>query len=402
MEKEKLLDMAPCGYVSFDDRGIIVGINLTLAAWLGYAVNELVGQKLERIMNIAGRIFFQTHLFPLLKLHGKADEIFLSLSRKDGELIPVVTSGKRETDGGAPVSTCIFLPVYHRRKYEDEIIEARRAAEKALKENSDLISARAEAELHALELDRQLGRLNQMNSDLVEFSKIINHDMQECVRKIQLFTSIAMREPERHSALKKVQESAYRLQSIIASLELFIDLGNQEQAFREVDLNDCAARALESVKEETDFRHIRFECDELPHMQGIEPQLTLLFYHLFRNSVKFRRESEVRISITSAVFEDNYYKNLSGKYAYGVALRLRLTDNGAGVDSRFESVLFRPFTTLSQDNTVRLGFGLAICKKIVTNHFGKIALSSKQGLGTTVVIDLPLPGTDAAQLIRRA
>ena len=73
------LDLLPCGVLRFDDRGTVVAANATLHDMLGYAPGEIEGRHVERLLTVAGRIFYQTHLFPLLRLHGAAREIFLLL-----------------------------------------------------------------------------------------------------------------------------------------------------------------------------------------------------------------------------------------------------------------------------------------------------------------------------------
>ena len=80
----ELLDTLPCGVVSFTDDGRIVYANATLATLLGYEPGELAGRHVETLLTVAGRIFYQTHFFPLLRLHGKAEEVFLLLRKNDG------------------------------------------------------------------------------------------------------------------------------------------------------------------------------------------------------------------------------------------------------------------------------------------------------------------------------
>lgn len=76
---DKLLNGAPCGFLSFKDDGTILQVNATLSDWLGFKPEELIGRSLDSILSIGGRIFHQTHIFPLLKLHGRAEEIYFSL-----------------------------------------------------------------------------------------------------------------------------------------------------------------------------------------------------------------------------------------------------------------------------------------------------------------------------------
>ena len=82
---DSLLDTAPCGFVAFADDGTIRAANATLRELLGYGRDDLQGRRLDSILNLGSRIFYQTHFFPLVKLHGRAEEIFLLLRSKSGD-----------------------------------------------------------------------------------------------------------------------------------------------------------------------------------------------------------------------------------------------------------------------------------------------------------------------------
>src|ERR1051325_1521698 len=92
---DDLLNTAPCGFMTFTDEGTIRAVNATLLKLLGAAADELEGQHVESILPVASRIFYQTHFFPLLKLHGEASEIYFSLRSKNGEDIPVLVNAAR-------------------------------------------------------------------------------------------------------------------------------------------------------------------------------------------------------------------------------------------------------------------------------------------------------------------
>src|SRR5690606_35498147 len=101
---------------------------------LGYAREDLLGQHVETILTVGSRIFYQTHWFPLLRLHGHAEEIFILLrSRTAVDLGVLVNAVRRERQGGVAYD-CILMHVRERRKYEDELLRARRTAEAALAE----------------------------------------------------------------------------------------------------------------------------------------------------------------------------------------------------------------------------------------------------------------------------
>ncbi|MBD0325153.1 MAG: PAS domain-containing protein, partial [Pyrinomonadaceae bacterium] len=92
---DDLLNTAPCGFLSFSDDGVILIVNSTLLESLGYALRELQGKNFESFLPVASRIFYQTHFFPLLKLHGKAEEIYLSLRANSGAEVPVLVNAVR-------------------------------------------------------------------------------------------------------------------------------------------------------------------------------------------------------------------------------------------------------------------------------------------------------------------
>ncbi|HLO47035.1 MAG TPA: response regulator [Kamptonema sp.] len=128
---DELLNNAPCGFLSFNDDGLIVMINATLSELLGYDAYSLFGKKFEMILPIASRIFYQTHFFPLLKLHGKIEEIYFSLRAKQGNDLPILINAVRRKQEENFFNDCIILPIRQRIKYEDEILKAKKVAEAA-------------------------------------------------------------------------------------------------------------------------------------------------------------------------------------------------------------------------------------------------------------------------------
>lgn len=129
---DSLLDTIPCGFVSFGDDGRILAANATLLRWLGYdGPDTLNGRHVETLLPVASRIFYQTHFFPLLKLTGQAEEVYLSLRTAEGGELPMLVNAVRHEQNGAWVNDCVFMVVHQRSRYEDEILQARRTAEEA-------------------------------------------------------------------------------------------------------------------------------------------------------------------------------------------------------------------------------------------------------------------------------
>src|SRR4051812_7631408 len=124
---DPLLDDAPCGFVSFADDGTVRVVNRTLATLLGFDREELIGRHLESILTVGSRIFYQTHLFPLVRLHDRADEIFLLLRGKNGDEVAMLANCIRHERRGEWVTDCVLLRLVERRKFEDALLAAKKS-----------------------------------------------------------------------------------------------------------------------------------------------------------------------------------------------------------------------------------------------------------------------------------
>src|SRR5918997_7037459 len=105
---DDLLNRAPCGFLSFTDDGHVAQANATLLELLGYEEGELLGRHVESLLPVASRIFYQTHLFPLLRLHGRVEEVYFSLRSKYGAEVPVLANAARRERGGSVVNDCVL------------------------------------------------------------------------------------------------------------------------------------------------------------------------------------------------------------------------------------------------------------------------------------------------------
>jgi sigma-B regulation protein RsbU (phosphoserine phosphatase) len=116
----------------------------------------------------------------------------------------------------------------------------------------------------------------------------------------------------------------------------------------------------------------------------------MLFSQLIDNSAKFRRpDSALTIHIRHNLLQKNSFRASKDKYRYIDFVKIIFEDNGAGFDTAYKSSLFQLLKKLDL-NSPGLGIGLAICKKIVENHYGSIEAESKIGQGSTFIIFLPL------------
>lgn len=388
-------DILPCGYLTFKDSGVITATNSTISSWLGYPREEMIGKSIESIFTIATRIFYNTHFFPLIKLHSKASEIFLSLKDNQNKDIPVLANATRIIDGDEHIIHCVFIRVEERKKFEQELLNARREAENALRENRDLSELTKSLEQQALELDKQYRHQMEVNEDLMQFSKIISHDLQEPIRKIQIFIDAIANDPgsilsDKGKAFStKIDAAARKLKVLTKNLQEYIVV-DTDKVFSNVNLNsilDAAKFRAVNLRQFTDFD---MHTKSLPEMEGYEKQLELLFFHLIDNAIQFRDPSrKLVISVDSVLLKDNVFRGKTSQYRYQDHVRIIFQDNGIGFSEEYSENVFQLFKKLDT-TTSGLGIGLPLVKKITQNHSGDVHVSSRQGEGTRFEIQLPL------------
>jgi len=141
-----LFEHAPCGYVSTDTSGRLTNVNATLGEWLGLEPSALLGRKFQDLLNIAGKVYFETHFAPLLRMQGFFNEVALDLVAANGSKVPVLVNAveRRRGDGSPAGMRIAIFNASDRRLYESQLRGARRRAD-ALAEELRALNARLEA-----------------------------------------------------------------------------------------------------------------------------------------------------------------------------------------------------------------------------------------------------------------
>jgi sigma-B regulation protein RsbU (phosphoserine phosphatase) len=387
-----LLHTAPCGLFSFTDEGVIVQVNDTFCALVKYRREDLLHQKVTTVLTIASSIFYQTHLFPLLRGKKEAREIFITLKAATGEEVPVLLNAQRVETAESVENVCACMTIYQRMDYEDEIIAARKAAEKAARENTRLLEAETRLQEHISLLDDKMYQLQQRNDDLRELGKSMSHDLQEPIRKLTLYADLLLTQRERVSTeemLRKVVAQTQRIKSLMLALQdyIWVDKGSPDTS--EVDLASVLLIARQKVAVEYPGVHITLRVDKPPAIRANFDQFVLLFYQLLSNSVKFRSPGKpLEVTVMHTTLNYNRFKSLPNEYHYSEHCKIVYSDNSMGFDDRYKDQVFRLFSKLNS-STGGLGIGLALVRKVVTNHNGTIEVSSKEHEGTTFSIVLP-------------
>lgn len=383
----ELYDKGPFGLFVFFDDGTLHYINATASSMLKRETNALQGFPVENIFTLSTRIFYQTHFFPLVKMQGHAEEIFVTLLASDGAHVPVLMNASRTQIDGRTATSCAFIVVHNRKKFEDELIAARNAAENALNENTALQQAKQSAQQHSSDLDDQIKIVHRQNEELQQFHHVITHSLKEPLRKVLLYGSLVTNEFA-SPTFDKMLRSAFQLKSILFGLQQYVWLNEKMNEFTSVNLNTALQRAAQQVSDEGYEGLLHITCDALATIDGDIDQLQALFHNVLINSITYRKHDQAHVTISSEIIKQNIFVHVEGKYKYEDFIRIAIKDNGKGFDPAYTKHIFELFRRL-QHKTGN-GLGLALCKKIVDNHHGSIHADSIEGEYTLISILLPL------------
>jgi phosphoserine phosphatase RsbU/P len=152
---EDLYENAPCGYLSCRPDGTIVKVNRTFETWTGHSRDDLVGRRFVDLLTVAGRIYHETHYAPLLQMQGEVREIALDIVRRDGSRLAALVNSVQQADvEGRPalVRTTIF-DASDRRRYEQELLHARRREQEIAQELQRSLLAGERPATPELEID---------------------------------------------------------------------------------------------------------------------------------------------------------------------------------------------------------------------------------------------------------
>ena len=164
---DEMLNTAPCGFFSMTEDGVILETNITLLHLLGDKVLDLSGRHIETILSATSRLLYRSFFLPLMVMHGRADEVFISLQLNGEREVPMLVNAIRKVRAGNNVYDCVLMPMTVRIQYEEDILRARKAAEEAFVQRNRVIVALEDTQ-KTLDL-KQLELMN-LNTHLSEMA----------------------------------------------------------------------------------------------------------------------------------------------------------------------------------------------------------------------------------------
>ncbi|HVZ80409.1 MAG TPA: PAS domain S-box protein [bacterium] len=228
---------------------------------------------------------------------------------------------------------------------------------------------------------KRMEELARSNKELEQFAYVASHDLQEPLRMIASFVQLLAHQykgkldAEADEYIGHTVDGVKRMQALIKDLLAYSRLGTT-QPFTRVDCGKALEEALRNLDPSLREHHVEVERDPLPEVLGDNNQIVQVFQNLIGNAVKFRSQRSPRIQVGAADRGDEWLFSVQ--------------DNGIGLDPQYGEQIFEVFKRLhSRQEYPGTGIGLAICKKVVTRHGGRIWVESKPGEGACFYWTLP-------------
>ncbi|WP_262282968.1 ATP-binding protein [Micromonospora sp. MA102] len=262
--------------------------------------------------------------------------------------------------------------------------------QKIARELDEVREARERIEWVNSQLQKQAEELTRSNRDLEQFAYVASHDLQEPLRKVASFCQLLQRryagqlDERADQYIAFAVDGAQRMQRLINDLLAFSRIGRLTTGFTEVDLNKVMGDVAGQTEAARQYAHAELSWDKLPVIRGEEPLLTNLLANLVSNSIKFRRpDLPPKVHVSARLVDDEW--------------EISCRDNGIGIEPEFADKIFVIFQRLhSKDAYPGTGIGLAIVKKIVEYHGGRVWVDTDTPEGTTIRFTLPALPEDVA------
>jgi two-component system CheB/CheR fusion protein len=282
-------------------------------------------------------------------------------------------------------SGLVHVPEKIKDVCEDDLMSTRRELSKALDELRDRNTAWIESEkelLHAKAL-------------LEQYNFLSNHDLQEPLRKLQMFSDL-LSSPEANLndyALKyseKINAAAARMSLLLKDLSHFsLARKTDGESFVTVDLDTVVTEVARDFEAITKKQNATVHSSPLPSIQGDPVQIKQLFQNLIGNALTFNRGSAI-IEISASKGTAFTFPTYGGLKTGMTYICIRITDNGIGFDQKYATKIFTLFQRLREKKDVKgSGTGLSICKQIIENHGGLIYADGRENVGATFTLFFP-------------
>lgn len=349
------------GALSISEDGLILYCNEYFSKLISIPANKIIGTYFNSYVDSVGE--FQ-NLKTALSEGPSKGEIILNIN---GKKLPVYASLTNLNPNIAAIGV-VITDLSEKRKQEEALA------------------------LYQRRLEIKVTELNQTNANLEQFIHVISHDIKEPLRKIIAYSShlnstkSELFNKAELNNLNVISKSALRLNSLVDDLVKYSFSTAKTDAV-DIDLNDVIKEVLEDLELPIQESNAMVTVKTLPSLVASQVQMRQLFSNLLTNAIKYsKKDTEPQITISSEI-TNGVDAHFPGKRFYKISFH----DNGIGMEKEQLGKIFTIFQRLHMPSEYSgNGIGLAICKKIMENHMGKIDVESSPNDGSTFNIYFPI------------
>ncbi|MDQ1261275.1 MAG: Histidine kinase [Euryarchaeota archaeon] len=362
-----IIDFLPDATFVIDCAGKVIAWNRAIEEMTGAAKDEVIGKK-----GFAHAIPFYGNARPIL-----IDLIFMDRKDIEKEYDFVLRKGDQ-------LMAEVFVPLLYKGRgaylwgIAAPIYDSKGNMVGAIESIRD-ITERKQIEEALLKTSEDLAR---SNADLVQFAYVASHDLQEPLRTITSFVQLLQKryhgkiDPDADEFIDFIVGGTKRMQQLIDDLLTYSRVNTRRGSLSHMKIEGVLQKAMQNLRYVLEEFKGTVIYEEMPSIVADEPQMTQLFQNLIGNALKFHGEEAPRVKI-SAVRKGN-------DWVFSVK------DNGIGIDPQYKDRIFEIFQRLhTREEYSGTGIGLAIAKKIVERHGGRIWVDSEPGKGAIFSFSVP-------------